>query len=92
MSEKTFKSARYSALGQSNVEKVAIGDIVTWKSWEISLNDEVFEVKEGLLVDVFEAKRGLNDVFIAKILPFGAEKHVELPLISIKKSTKKDYL
>jgi hypothetical protein len=92
MSEKTFKSTKYSAFGASNVEKVAIGDIVTWKSWEISLNDEVFEVKEGLLVEIFEAKRGTNDVFIAKILPFGDEKHIELPLISIKKSTKKDYL
>ena len=79
-------------LGASNAEKMAPGDIVTWKSWEISLNDEVFEVREGLLVDVFEAKRGINDVFIAKILPFGDEKHIELPLISIKKSTKKDYL
>lgn len=81
-----------SAFGASNIEKVAPGDIVTWKSWEISLENEVFEVKQGLLVSIFEAKRGLNDVFLAKILPFGDEKHIEIPLISIRKSTEKDYL
>ena len=78
--------------GASNAEKVAPGDIVTWKSWEISLENEVFEQNEGLLVSIFEEKRGQNTVFLAKIMPFGEQKHVEIPLISVKKSIKKDYL
>jgi len=92
MSEKTFKTMKNRGFGASNAEKVAPGDIVTWKSWEISLENEVFEQNEGLLVSIFEEKRGQNTVFLAKIMPFGEQKHVEIPLISVKKSIKKDYL
>jgi len=81
-----------TGFGASNLEKLAPGDIVTWKTWEISLESEVFETREGLLVDIFEEKRHENLVFMAKIMPFGQEKEVILPLISVRKSTKQDYL
>jgi len=92
MSEKTFKSMKNTGFGASNLEKLAPGDIVTWKTWEISLESEVFETREGLLVDIFEEKRHENLVFMAKIMPFGQEKEVILPLISVRKSNKQDYL
>jgi hypothetical protein len=92
MSEKTFKSMKNTGFGASNLEKLAPGDIVTWKTWEVSLESEVFETREGLLVDIFEEKRHENLVFMAKIMPFGQEKEVILPLISVRKSNKQDYL
>jgi len=92
MSEKTFKTMKNTGFGASNLEKLAPGDIVTWKTWEISLDSEVFETREGLLIDIFEEKRHENVVFLAKIMPFGAEKEVILPLISVRKSNKQDYL
>ena len=76
--------------GASNAEKVVPGDIVTWKSWEISLENEVFEQNEGLLVSIFEEKRGQNTVFLAKIMPFGGEKEVQIPLISVRKMKETD--
>jgi hypothetical protein len=90
MSKKTFKTPKNSAFGASKREKVVPGDIVEWKSWEISLENEVFEVQKGLLTAILEEKRGENDVLIAQIMPFGGEKQVKIPLISVKKSEKWD--
>ena len=88
MSEKTFKTPKNRAFGASKEQKMTPGDIVEWKSWEISLEDEVFEVRKGLLTAILEEKRGINDVLIAQIMPFGGEKQVKIPLISVKKSQK----
>ena len=88
MNKKSFKTPKNRALGASKEQNFTLGDIVSWKTWEFSLENEVFETKEGLL----EENRLENTVLIAKIMPFGASEYEFIPLISVKKSTKQDYL
>tara|TARA_R100000388_G_scaffold94205_2_gene80712 strand:+ start:43 stop:321 length:279 start_codon:yes stop_codon:yes gene_type:complete len=92
MSEKFFKTPKNRALGASKESNFALGDIVSWKTWEISLENEIFETKEGLLVEIIEETRLENVVLIAKIMPFGASEYEFVPLFSIRKSNKQDYL
>jgi hypothetical protein len=92
MSEKSFKTPKNRALGASKEQNFTLGDIVSWKTWEFSLENEVFETKEGLLIEILEENRLENTVLIAKIMPFGASEYEFIPLISVKKSTKQDYL
>jgi len=92
MSDKTFKTTKNRALGASKEHKLEPGDMITWKTWEFDLESEVFETKEGLLVEIIEENRLQNIVLIAKIMPFGASEYDFIPLISVKKSQKGDYL
>ena len=92
MSEKSFKTPKNRALGASKEQKFALGDIVSWKTWEISLENEIFETKEGLLLEIIEETRLENVVLVAKIMPFGASEYEFIPLFSLKKSIKQDYL
>jgi len=92
MSKKIFKTPKFKSLGASKAENLAPGDIVTWKSWLFDLESAVFEEKEGLLLEILEENRLENTVLIAKIMPFGASEYEFIPLFSLKKSTKQDYL
>ena len=74
------------------VHKFTPGDIVSWKSWSLNLESEIFEDKEGLLLEILEENRLENIVLIAKIMPFGASEYEFIPLFSLKKSQKQDYL
>jgi hypothetical protein len=92
MAKKIFKTPKNRALGASKEQKVAPGDMVSWKTWQFCLETEIFETKEGLLVEIIEENRLENIVLIAKIMPFGASEYEFIPLISVKKSQKGDYL
>tara|TARA_R100001224_G_scaffold63546_2_gene37987 strand:- start:358 stop:636 length:279 start_codon:yes stop_codon:yes gene_type:complete len=92
MDKKTFKTSKNKALGSSKAQKFAIGDIVTWKTWSYSMENEAFETKEGLLIEIIEENRLENIVLIGKIMVFGASEYDFIPIISLKKSTKQDYL
>ena len=92
MSDKSFKTPKNRALGASLAHKFTPGDIVSWKSWAINLETEVFDEKEGLLLEILEENRLENIVLIAKIMPFGANEYEFIPLFSLKKSQKQDYL
>ena len=92
MDKKTFKTAKNKALGSSKAKNFEVGDIVTWKSWSYTINNEVFETKEGLLLEIIEENRLENIVLIGKIMPFGASEYEFIPIISLRKSTKQDYL
>jgi hypothetical protein len=88
MSEKSFKTSKNRALGDSMAHKFTPGDIVSWKSWAVDLLCESFETKEGLLLEILEETRLQNVVLIAKIMPFGASEYEFIPLFSLKKSKK----
>ena len=90
MDKKSFKTSKNRALGSSRGQKFTPGDMVWWKTWEISLENEIFETKEGLLLEILEENRLENTVLIAKIMPFGASEYEFIPLISVKKSIKQD--
>ena len=90
MDKKSFKTSKNRALGSSREHNFTPGDMVWWKTWEISLENEIFETKEGLLLEILEENRLENTVLIAKIMPFGASEYEFIPLISVKKSIKQD--
>jgi len=90
MTKKTFKTTKNVSFGASKAEKVVPGDLVMWKSWEYSVDSEVFEEKIGLLVEIIEENRLENPVLIGKIMVFGSDKYEFIPLISLQKSKKKD--
>ena len=92
MAKKIFKTSKNRALGASKEEKVVPGDMVCWKTWQFCLETEIFETKEGLLLEIIEENRLENIVLIAKIMPFGASEYEFIPLISVKKSENGDYL
>ena len=92
MNKKTFKTPKNRALGHSKAINLAPGDIVTWKSWEYNLETALFEDKEGLLLEILEENRLENIVLIGKIMVFGASEYDFIPIISLKKSIKQDYL
>ncbi len=92
MNKKTFKTSKNRALGSSKAQNFAVGDIVSWKTWSYTIENEAFEVKEGLLIEIIEENRLENLVLIGKIMPFGASEYEFVPIISLKKSTKQDYL
>ena len=56
------------------------------------MENEAFETKEGLLIEIIEENRLENIVLIGKIMAFGASEYEFIPIISLKKSTKQDYL
>jgi len=88
--ENKFKSMKNRALGTSKTLEVAVGDIVSWKSWCYSLECSTFEENEGLLIEILEENRLENVVLIAKILPFGASEYEFIPLFSLSKSNKRN--
>lgn len=90
MGKKTFKTPKNRALGTSLAHKFTPGDIVSWKSWSLNLETEIFEDREGLLLEILEENRLENIVLIAKIMPFGASEYAFIPLFSLKKSQKQD--
>ena len=92
MDKKTFKTPKNKALGSSRAQNLEPGDIVTWKTWSYNMENEVFETKEGLLIEIIEENRLENIVLMGKIMVFGASEYDFIPVISLKKSTKQDYL
>ena len=85
-----FNSIQNDAFGASRLKDLQVGDLVEWHSWSISLETEVFEAQEGLLTEIFEDFRVGGPVWMAKIIPFGSDKVVILPLISVRKTTKRN--
>ncbi len=79
-----------NALGSSMTSILGIGDIVSWKTWLVSLDSDTFEQKEGLLLEILEETRLENVVLIGKVLPFGASEYEFVPLLSLTKSKKRD--
>jgi len=74
------------SLGASKAIDLELGDIVSWKTWHVTLDCDSFEEKEGLLVEILEETRLQNVVLIAKILPFGGAEYEFIPLFSVQKS------
>ena len=80
-----FRTIQNDGFGASKTKKLAVGDLVEWDDWQYNLKDEVFCTQNGLLVDIVKEERHSGWIYIARIMPFGGEKEVEIPLISIRK-------
>ena len=82
-----FRTMKNDGFGASRTKKLSIGDLVEWDCWEYNLEDEVFATQNGLLVDIIKDKRVSGWVYLAKIVPFGSDDTLEIPIISVRKMT-----
>ena len=85
--KKKFKTMKNDALGASKTRKLKVGDLVSWNSWAESLDTGVFEEKNGVLLTIFRDERTHGWGYMAKIMCFGEDTEVILPLITVRKST-----
>jgi len=85
-----FRTIENDGLGASKTKNLAVGDLVEWDAWEYNLVDEYFYTKNGLLVDIIKDRRLSGWTYLARIMPFGGENEVEIPLISIRKMEQTD--
>ena len=69
------------------IRSISVGDLVAWDSWAESLDTGVFEEKNGLLLSIFKDERTHGWGYMAKIMCFGEDREVILPLITVRKST-----
>lgn len=88
--EKRFKTIVNDGLGASRLSKVSVGDIVCWSSWCLSVEEETFEERSGLLVEVIKDTRLSGWAYVGKILQFGTGEYVFIPLVSLNKITKEN--
>ena len=80
-----FRTIENDGFGASKTKKIKIGDLVEWDSWEYNLTQEYFFTQNGLLIDISKDERLSGCTYVAEILPFGQERHVFIPLISVRK-------
>ena len=85
-----FRTIKNDGFGASKTNYLKIGDLVEWDCWEYNLEDEVFATQNGLLIDIIKDRRLSGWVYLAKIVPFGADMPIEIPIISVRKMTEAD--
>ncbi len=83
-----FRTIKNDGFGASKIKNLSIGDLVEWDSWQYNLQDEVFCTRYGLLVDIFKEVRVQGWAYMGQIRPFGEDKEVTIPLISLRKMQK----
>ena len=81
-----FKTIENDGFGSSKAAKLQIGDLVSWDSWADALDANVFEERNGILMDILTESRIGGEKYMAKILPFGSNLPVIIPLIIVRKS------
>ena len=86
--ESKFKTLENDVFGASKTKELRIGDLVEWTSWQYDLTDEHYHTKQGLLIDIIKDRRLSGWIYLAKSAPFGEEKEILIPLISVRKMKK----
>ena len=82
-----FKTIKNDGFGASKARSINVGDLVAWDSWAESLETGVFEEKNGVLLSIFHDERTHGWGYMTKIMTFGEDREVILPLITIRKSS-----
>ena len=83
-----FRTIKNDGFGASKTKKLKIGD--QWVGFlGIWLNTRVFFYQKGLLVDITKMKGCLVGLY-GKIIPFGEEREIQIPLISVRKMQETD--
>ena len=77
-------------LGDSQVEKFDIGEIVRWPGWNHEALTVTRNYKYGVLLSIYTGKLDKRDIKIAEILPFGGAKPIKISLLLVKKSDLED--
>jgi len=85
-----FRTIQNDGFGASKAKKLKIGDLVEWDSWEYNLTQEYFFTQTGLLVDITKDERVSGWSYMARIIPFGEEREIQIPIISVRKMKETD--
>ena len=85
-----FRTIENDGFGASKAKKLKIGDLVEWDSWEYNLTQEYFFTQTGLLVDITKNERVSGWSYVARIIPFGEEREIQIPIISVRKMKETD--
>lgn len=85
-----FKTIKNKSLGASKEPFLQPGDFVSWKSWCLNLEQEIFEEKSGLLTEIIEDNRLSGTVLVGKIIEFGQSEPAFIPIFSLTKITKEN--
>tara|TARA_B100001093_G_C26805063_1_gene1005094 strand:- start:733 stop:1035 length:303 start_codon:yes stop_codon:yes gene_type:complete len=90
ISQEMIDKLKNKVLGESQVDKFEIGEIVKWPGW----NQEALEViriyKYGVLLSIYTGVLDKREIKIAEILPFGQDKPIKISLLLVKKSDLED--
>jgi hypothetical protein len=90
ISQEMLDKLKNKVLGESQVDKFEIGEIVKWPGW----NHEALAVtrvyKYGVLLSIYTGILDKREIKIAEILPFGQDKPIKISLLLVKKSDLED--
>ena len=81
-----FKSMENDGFGASKARKLGVGELVVWDSWAESLETAIFEEKSGVILSIYHIERQQGWGYMAKIMSFGGDGEINLPLISLRKA------
>ena len=81
-----FKSMKNDGFGASKAKDMAVGDLILWDSWAESLEVEAFEEKSGVILSIYHVERVQGWGYMARIMAFGEDGEVHLPVISLRKA------
>ena len=90
LSKEMLDKLKNKVLGDSQVEKFDIGEIVRWPGWDHSNLEVIRNYKYGVLLSIYTGKLDKRDIKIAEILPFGGSKPIKISLLLVKKSDLED--
>ena len=81
-----FKSMKNDGFGASKAQTLGVGELVAWDSWGESLETAIFEERTGVILSIYQAERIQGWGYMAKIMTFGDDREVHLPIISLRKA------
>ncbi len=64
------KTKKESAFGERHTSKFSVGDLVKWKTWELTPKSPEMNKKDhvGVILDLYTEDRGGRKVAVAKVL------------------------
>ena len=83
--KKHFETLKNESFGSSKLQEIQVGDIVWWSEPNLEGEDPPFVVQNGIIMEIWNDKRLSGSVYMAKIMVFGDEENVFLPLVTLHK-------
>ena len=76
---------RRHSLGTNTSKKFEIGDLVSWKLLGIGKKKDF-----GIIVEIYKTEGGGRDIVYAKIVGFRSNASISLPIMSLKRVSKRE--
>ena len=90
ISKEMLEKLKNKVLGESQVDKFEIGEIVKWPGWNHDALTVTRDYKYGVLLSIYTGVLDKREIKIAEILPFGQDKPIKISLLLVKKSDLED--